>query len=37
VLDELEQGGWRSMVVREIVLLLACQQAFRARIRLQAM
>ncbi len=37
VLDELEQGGWRSMVVREIVLLLARQQAVRARIWSQAM
>jgi|SRR5579862_6839834 len=36
VLDELEQGGGRSAAAREIVLHLARQQAFRARVRLQA-
>jgi hypothetical protein len=36
VLDELEQGGGRSAAAREIVLHLARQQAFRARVWLQA-
>jgi hypothetical protein len=37
VLDELEQGGWRSVVVREIVLHLARQEEVRARAWRQAM
>lgn len=37
VLDELEQGGWRSYAAREIVLHLARRQEIRARAWQQAL